>query len=336
VSTVPASLRRYRADLVAAIDRELEEAQSTRLRRTPQRPWHSRWSVLLVATGVVAVALLMLTVAAPWESSPTILDRAEAAILAPSEGSILYEKITVHPIVFSSRGTVARVQLWLDSAQPRRFRLRFSDAWQAELGGTLGTSTGLNYVAPDHALHRIAFPFRATQSDLDPVAFVRTALRLGHAKLDGRATIGGHDVIRIQLSTWFTAPTGHRLEPTALYYVDAHTYRPVRVVIPPPYGRVVLFDPPHTADPIALSFLAVYPDEGSAFSFGLPMDPSAFLLGSPGYSFPTLPVIPGNTMVSRPRPHRVYDFEQYRLIAPTAANRRLTNVRAIHPRASVP
>ena len=97
----------------------------------------------------------------------------------------------------------------------------------------------------------------------------------------------------------------------------------------------MLFDPPHTADPVALSFLAVYPDEGSVFSFGLPMDPSVFLLGSPGYSFPTLPVIPDNTMVSRPRPHRVYDFEEYRLLAPSAANRAHTNVRAMHPHATV-
>jgi hypothetical protein len=330
MNRVPASLGTYRAELVAAIDRELGRAHAARLQRTAPS-----WGTLLLATAIVAAAFLVLTIATPWQATPTILDRAEAALLSPAPGQVLYERITVHPIVFSRRGTAARVQLWLDGAQPRRFRLTFGGAWRVELGGALGKSTGLRYVPSDRALRRTAFPFRPTQSDLDPVAFIRTALGLGHAKADGSSTIRGHDVIRIRLSTWFTAPTGRRLEPTALYYVDARTYRPVRVVIPPPHGRVVLFDPPGSADPVDLSWLVVYPEKTSSFSVGLPMDPSVFLLGLPGYSFPTVPVIPGNTTVSRPRPHRIYDFEDYRLLPPSAANRRLADVRAIHRHSDV-
>jgi hypothetical protein len=325
MSGVPASLSRYRADLVAAIDRELEEARRARPRRTLARPWHSRWGALLFATTLVAAAFLVLTIVAPWQSSRTILDRAQAALLAPSAGTILYERVTVHPIVFSPRGTVARVQLWVDGARPRRFRMTFGGAWRVELGGTLGTSTGLNYVASDHALHRAAFPFRVRQSDLDPAAFIRTALRSGQAKVDGRATIRGHDVIRIRVNAWFNAPSGRRLEPIALYYVDARTYRPVRFVIPPPRGVVILAGS-------ETDWLVVHP-ESALFSLGVPMDPSVFLLGFPGYSAPTEPVIPGDTTVSKARPHRIYDFEDYQLLAPTAANRRLTNVRAMHPRA---
>jgi hypothetical protein len=331
MSTVPASLRRYRADLVGAIDRELEAAPPARPHRARARSRRSRWGALLVATTIVAVALLVLTIAAPWQSGTTILDRAEAALLAPSAGQVLYERVTVHPVIFSSRGTVARVQLWLDSARPHPFRMTFGGAWQAELGGTLGASAGLNYLASDRALHRTAFQFRVRQSDLDPAAFVRTALRSGRAKLDGRTTIRGRDVIRIRVSAWFDTMTARLLEPIALYYVDAHTYRPVRVVIPPPNGPVVILAGPSRADPLDVTPLGFLPEDTSASSrLGFPMDPSAFLLGSPGYSFPTLPVLlgPGETV---PNLHRTYDFEEYRLIAATAANRRLADVRAVHP-----
>jgi hypothetical protein len=33
---------------------------------------------------------------------------------------------------------------------------------------------------------------------------------------------------------------------------------------------------------------------------------------------------------------RIYDFERYRLLAPTAANRRLANLQAIHPHVDMP
>jgi hypothetical protein len=341
MSTVPESLRRYRADLVAAIDRELEEARPARLPRTLPRPRHSRWGALLLATAIVAVAVLVLTIAAPWHSNLTILDRAEAALLAPSAGRILHERVTVHPILFSSRGTVARIQLWLDGARPHRFRLTFDGAWQAELGGTLGTSTGLNYVASDRALHRTAFQFRVRQSDLDPAAFIRAALKSGRAKLDGRATIGGRDVIRIQVSAWFNSgysPPARLLEPIALYYADAHTYRPVRLVIPPPHGRVRILPDPDAANPrlgFDPHYLGVLPEDSS---LGFPMDLSAFLLGFPAYSSPpTLLVLPApGATASFPRLHRVYDFEEYQLLAPTAANGRLTSVQAMHPDAKRP
>jgi hypothetical protein len=337
MSTLPASLGSYRTDLVAAIDRELEAARRARPRRTPARPWHSRWSALLLATAVVAAVLLVLTIATPWQSSPTILERAEAALLAPSAGWILHEQVTVHPIIFSSKGTVARVQLWLDGTPPRRFRLAFGGAWQVELGGTLGSSTGLHYVISDHALERVAYPFRVKQSDLDPAAFIRAALASGRAKLDGRTTIGGRDVIRIQLSSWFNSgfPPAHVLEPIALYYVDARTYRPVRLVIPPPHGRVRILADPNAAEPSSHYYHGVFAEDPR---LGFPMDPGAFLLGLPEYPSPTMLLLPApgyEAEVPGPQ-HRLYDFEGYRLLAPTAANRKLTDVRAVHSRAGPP
>jgi hypothetical protein len=123
--------------------------------------------------------------------------------------------------------------------------------------------------------------------------------------------------------------TARRLEPIALYYVDAKTYRPVRVVTPPPYGRIAMLDtvPVRTDDWSAfLNTGVTYPEHAR---FGFPMDPSAFLVGFPGTTTRNFPVIPQYTTVSAPRAHLVYDFDNYLVLAPTAANRRLTSVRAV-------
>jgi hypothetical protein len=338
MSTVPVRLTSYRADLVAAIDRELAAAHRARPDRALQGRRRSRLGALLVATAIVAAVLLVLTIAAPWRSSATILERAQAALLAPSAGQVLYERVTVRPIVFSSLGTVGRVQLWLDGSRPRRFLMTFGGAWQVELGGALGTSAGLNYAASDHALRRATFPFSVSQSHLDPAAFIRTALRSGRAKLDGRATIRGRDVIRIELRTWFNSmsPPARLLEPIALYYVDAHTYRPVRLVIAPPQGRVRILPDIDAANP-ALDydhFPGVLAEDDS---LGFPIDPGSFLLGSPGYSSPTLLILPARGSEALfPQMPRIYDFERYRLLAPTAANRRLANLQAVHPHVDMP
>jgi hypothetical protein len=188
----------------------------------------------------------------------------------------------------------------------------------------------MNYIASTNALYRAAFQFRVSQSDLDPAAFVRTALRLGRAKIFGRTTVRGTEVIRIQFSAWYRTPAARRLEPIAIYYVDANTYRPVRVVSPPPYGRIAMSPDGQAVRSAAWpSFLktgVTYPEHAG---LGFPMDPSAFLAGFPGTSTRSFPVIPQYTTVSAPRAHLVYDFDNYELLAPTAANRRLTSVRAV-------
>jgi hypothetical protein len=208
--------------------------------------------------------------------------------------------------------------------------MTFSGTRRAEVGGTLGSSAGLNYIASTNALYRAAFQFRVSQSDLDPAAFVRTALRLGRAKIFGRTTVRGTEVIRIQFSAWYRTPAARRLEPIAIYYVDANTYRPVRVVSPPPYGRIAMSPDGQAVRSAAWpSFLktgVTYPEHAG---LGFPMDPSAFLAGFPGTSTRSFPVIPQYTTVSAPRAHLVYDFDNYELLAPTAANRRLTSVRAV-------
>lgn len=314
MSTVPESLQSYRFDLVTAIDRELARGRSTR--RAARR-------YLYAGVAVTAIALLALAFAEPWHGSPTILDRAEAAMLAPVGGEVLYESVTVHAVSGSRapRG-VTRVQLWLDSSPPNRFRMTFTGSAPAEVGGTIGSSKGLNYVAATNLLYPAAFQFRVAQSDLDPAAFIRTALRSGRAKLLGDAAIRGRKVIAIRLTTWFGTPMGRRLEPIALYYVDAHTYRPVRVVVPPPNGHVVLLGPGSPRD------LAVGPEDLNGSRLGFPMDPSAFLVGFPGYPALTLPGL-ATRSAHVARTHLVYDFDAYSLLPATANNHRLASVQAL-------
>jgi hypothetical protein len=316
MSTVPESLRNYRFELVEAIDRELErELPLAASRRLGRR-------AALAGAVVVAVALLALTFAEPWHGGPTAIDRAEAALLAPAGGQILYESVSVRLEGRDAPERVTRVRLWIDSAT-HRFRLMFSGLRPAVVGGTLGSSRGLNYMPSANALYRAAFQFRIRQSDLDPAAFLKEALRSGRAKLRGKGTIHGHEVIVIQLSTWFNGTVARLLKPIALYYVDADTYRPVRVVAPPPDGPVVMLPPG------AARSKYVGPENLNGSRFGFPMDPGAFLAGFPGYTGLSVPGIPAGP-VPRPKPYLVYDFDTYRLLAPTAANHRLTSVRAVY------
>src|SRR5262249_30641575 len=53
----------------------------------------------------------------------------------------------------------------------------------------------------------------------------------GRAQLDGSATVRGQNVLRIRL----TARRFGRDETDALYFVDPHTYRPIRIVFTPGY-----------------------------------------------------------------------------------------------------
>ena len=261
-------------------------------RRRSRGPWRSRQGVLLVGAAVVVTTLVVLTVASPWRGGPTILDRAAAAIPAPTSGQILYESIAIRPSISGARGGVTHVHVWLDGASPHRFRVTFDGPQPGDIAGTLGGVTGLSYAFSDDVLDPVAFYHPVSQSNLDPAAFVKKAIRSGRAQLDGGTTLRGHEVLRIRVSS---TPLFGRPQTIALYFVDAHTYRPVRVAL----IATARPDPYRVGFPLAsLSFLP------SAVSFGF------------SHAF-------------------VCDFAQYRYLAPTAANRNLTNIRAAHPHAKV-
>src|SRR5262249_34130583 len=174
-----------------------------------------RAPALLLAT-VVAGALVALTLASPWQVRASALDRAAAAIAAPASDHILQQGIAVHAGPFNRRGAV-NVHISLSSPPPRRFRVTFAGPdGPLEYGGTLGGRRGLSYDAAGGVLDPLVFDAPLSESDLDPVAFVRTGLASGRARTDGTTTIRGRRVLRIRIPSSFSR-TG---APVALYFVD--------------------------------------------------------------------------------------------------------------------
>jgi hypothetical protein len=272
--------------------------RSSTVRRPGRRSRRARVA-LLVGT-VLAGAVLALTVASPWKAGPSALDRAAAAIDAPTSDHVLRQSIALRAGPFNRRGAV-NVHVWVSSAPPRRFRVTFVGLdGPVEYGGTLGDGRGLGYDAAGGVLDPIVFDVPLSESDLDPVAFVRTALASGRARPDGSTTIHGHKALRIRILSSFSS-TG---EPAALYFVDAQSYRPVRVVIPAGFRP----GPPPGARP-----------------------------GTVAHDTPLLSLVLGAPQ-SGPMSLRyalTYDFAAYRYLAPTSENQKLADIHAEHPHAKI-
>lgn len=214
----------------------------SRIQRVADRlGWRGRAALLAVLTGAAIGAAVVLT--APWSSSPSILERAAAAITGPTSTQILYENILIRPT--TSPKVAIRVRVWLQGSAPHRFRI-VSDARppsgratlatdHLDVGGTLGNTDDVSYGVADKVLDPVAFQWRFLEGDLNPVAFIKTALTSGRgcprafcvARLDGKTTISGRAVIRILLTY---RPPGQAAT-TVLYFVDAHTLQPVRVTL---------------------------------------------------------------------------------------------------------
>jgi hypothetical protein len=256
-----------------------------------RHPWRSSRSALLLATSVVVTALVAITVASPWRGGPTILERAAAAVPAPTPGQILYESIELrfkgHPLT--------HIHIGLAGTPPHRFRVTSNGIPQADVGGTVGASAAQRYEISTGELISVDLRFPVSQSDVDPVSFIRAALTSGQARLDGKTRIRGRDVLRIRVNS---SPFGHSV-PTALYYVDAHSYRPVRVVFPPG-----VFTGPSLRGlaPIFILFLG-YGGRPDVLGFHYAL---------------------------------IFDFVEFRYLAPTADDRKLTNIQAAHPHARIP
>jgi len=213
--------------------------RSNRSIRTAEPRRIQRRGPLLFGIAVVVTALVLLTVASPWRGGPSILERAAAAITSPTSGQILYESIVIHPSSPRAGAPVVHVRVWLSGASHGRFRMTMDGSQPVDLGGTVGSAEGLSYAFSDHVLDPVAFQFPVSQAVLDPAAWIKKALTSGRAQVDGKTTVRGHDVVRIRVS----ARLYDRLEPIALDFVDAHTYRPVRIAITSNVGRARLAFP---------------------------------------------------------------------------------------------
>jgi hypothetical protein len=279
MNALPESLTRYRADLVGAIDRNLGRRRAVRRRRAA--------AALVVATA--AVAACAVTVTSPWRGGPDVLGRATAAIAVPGPGQILRERITLRSGVVPAR-TTFHIGVWVDGASPHRYRATFDWPQRAEYGGILGRASGLSYATADRVLDPAAFAAPIAQSDLDPAVFVRDAIASGRATVEGKARIAGRPVLRILLTSDYSGA------PIARYFVDAATYRPVRIALLAGAAR----DPYRVGFPIAaLAFAA----GRLVIQFHPTKGPYAL----------------------------VCDFDEYRIVPRTPASRRLPDIRAMHP-----
>jgi hypothetical protein len=308
------------------LERAAEPAPAARRRRRPRLalPRRGRGVLLFGAAGAVT-ALVLLAVTAPWRGGPSVLDRAAAAIASPGPGQILFESITIHgtPTVPPERlrallphwlpgvprppyRLVAHVNVWIAGASPYSFRLTEDGSQSGHLGGRSATMR-LRSTEIGGTLGAVqGLGYDAAAQVLYPVAFDSPVGRLQldvaglirQAITSGRAKVDGTAVVhgRSVVRIRLVAEVYGRLRTVALYFVDATTYQPVRVEI-------------NAIEPL--------------FYQAIPGFPLLYLTSIQDGS------IPG--MLGR----YVLDFDDYRDLAPTAANKRLTSIDAAHPRAKI-
>jgi len=319
--------------LVPTIDETDEWAdvleRAAELRGTPRPPKrvrtlfpHRGRGLFLFAATAVATALVLLAATAPWRGGPSVLERAAAAIASPVSRMVLYERVTIRLVPTLPPGPIpksrvpggldppytllAHVNVWMIDSPPHHFRLREDDSLlgrlrgtpkavplpPTEIAGTLGDLQGLAYNTPTGTLAPLSFASRPKRSQLDITEFIWKALTSGRAKVDGNTVIDGRPVVRIRILVHGYG----RVVSNVVYFVDATTYRPVRVE----------------------------------------MDSNAPLTKQTSPGFPLLTITSLQTSSLPDLPGRyVLDFNAYRYLTPTPTNERLTSIQAAHPKAKI-
>jgi hypothetical protein len=229
-------VRELKRELLAAAERQYGRiALDTRRSRGS----HLRRNRLLLAaaTLVIAAAALLLSTT-PWSSSPSFVERAEAA-LRPPAGTILHQKwlVTTTSSAFGCTVRHRPNESWLDQVPPHRYRivlnvppppatsrlaLACGNPKGPELGGSLDSSTALEFAPPNTLLprSRIGLP-------IDPVADLRQRLAAGTAHEIGRTKAWGRTVERIRIDPEpGCASQGCPWEPSE-WWVDPKTLHPV-------------------------------------------------------------------------------------------------------------
>jgi hypothetical protein len=314
-------------DETAEWDDVLERAAA--LRETPRPPKrvrslfpHGGRGLLLFAATGFATALVLLATTTPWRGGPSVLERAAAAIASPVSRKVLHERVTIRLVPTLPPGPIPRAQVpgrldppytllahinvWMIDSPPYHFRLsedaslsgrlrghpRAVPLPPTEIGSTLGSLQGLAYNTPTGTLAPLAFASQPTRSQLDITEFIWKALTSGRAKVDGETVLDGRPVIRIRILVHGYG----RVVSNVMYFVDATTYRPVRVE----------------------------------------MDNNAPLTKqtSPGFPLLTITSLQTSSLPDLPG-HYVLDFDAYRYLTPTPTNERLTSIQAAHPKAKI-
>ena len=226
-----------------AIDRE-HERRGRALRRIQKR---SRYIVLAAAAFAAATAAALF-VSTPWNHSPGMLERAQAALTAPA-GTILHEKWEMTTISTDPACTVTRgpSEIWIDQQPPHRYRALLNDfppelpfdpralvcsqGTKSELGGTLDPNCpascepSLIFTPPDKFSYQ-QLEFRFPE---DFLTNVREWLSAGRAHDEGKTQLNGRTVERIRIEPSTVCPRpGCPHEPIYLY-VDPDTFYPVEI-----------------------------------------------------------------------------------------------------------
>jgi hypothetical protein len=247
----------------------------------------SRYAALavLAVAGVAATALFL---GAPWSSSPTFLERAEAA-LTPRPQTILHMKWVVTSSVSDPACAITRGpnEMWIDQEPPYQYRAILDDPPPAgadfrslacmsgtrrEVGGTVDPTCSpteqVNCTTQDTL--EFELPDTLSVSPLqfvlppDPVTMLREAIRAGKAhhvgktQLNGRTVeridldplpLGGFDDVMASVCAFPSCAFGH-------VYVDPETFHPIEMhqapllVAPPPEDDVGLVPSVVTGSPV--------------------------------------------------------------------------------------
>jgi hypothetical protein len=233
VTPVSDPVRELKRELLAAAERQYAPVRAGREGARRRR----RWLLLAAATLVIATAASLLSTA-PWSTSSSFVERAEAALKPPAR-SILHQKWTVTTTSFAYGCTVRHRpnESWLDQAPPHRYRLLLNvppppatsrlalacgNPKGPELGGTLDSSTTLEFAPPNTLLtrSRIGLP-------IDPVADLRQRLAAGTAHEAGRGTAWGRPVERIRIDPEPGCSSQGCLWEPFEWWVDPKTLQPV-------------------------------------------------------------------------------------------------------------
>jgi hypothetical protein len=237
---------------------------------------------------VVGAAAAALFVSAPWNNSPGFLAKAQAALSAPTTGTVLHMKwdMTFTSTTAGCSVTRGPNEVWIDQTPPHRYHVLVkyhpdptatSPAAiacprdnPAELGGTFDTPETLRFVPPNSLSflpdnHQFSLP-------PDPVTQLRDSINAGTAHDEGKTQLDGRTVELIRrdpppLSACPSCPQEPQYD-----YVDPETFYPVKVDGPGSTGvsglkvrvvmRILAFEYlPRTAANLALTNIrAQHPD----------------------------------------------------------------------------
>jgi hypothetical protein len=260
-------VRKLKRELLAAAERQHGLAAGHAGRRRV-RPSLGGNRLLLASATVVVAAVASLLSTAPWNTSPSFLERAEAA-LRPRAGSVLHQKweVTTTSSEFGCTVRHPPNESWVDQTPPHRYHVVFNGpppaelfnagrrtlaCWNGEgpeLGGLLDSGETLEFVPPNTlriAGARFGFP-------VDPVADLRQSLAGGTAHDDGTTTLDGRTVVRIRLEPETRCASPGCPRQPFYWYVDPETFYPVGMEGP---GGISLGNRPFLRLHVAVRFLA--------------------------------------------------------------------------------